>query len=165
MRDYNFLALPVIDDDDVLLGIITVDDIIDVIDEEAEDDYSKLAGISNLDNFDQSPLQAAKKRLPWLIMLLFLGMVTASIMGQFEDTLDAVAILAIFIPLISGTSGNSGTQALAVAIRGLATKDAEDGESKMKLLVRELSTGVIMGILCAIVVTGIVYFSIYIISI
>ncbi|MEE1131928.1 MAG: magnesium transporter [Caryophanon sp.] len=158
MRDYNFLALPVIDEDKTLLGIITVDDIIDVIDEEAEDDYSKLAGISNFDNFEQGPLAAAKKRLPWLVMLLFLGMLTASLMAQFEDTLDAVAILAIFIPLISGTSGNSGTQALAVAIRGLATKDASNDESKMRLLLRELSTGAIMGLLCALVVTGIVYF-------
>lgn len=158
MRDYNFLALPVIDNDDVLLGIITVDDIIDVIDEEAEDDYSKLAGISDFDNFEQGPLAAAKKRLPWLIMLLFLGMLTASLMSRFEATLDAVAMLAIFIPLISGTSGNSGTQALAVAIRGLATKDANNDESKVRLLLRELSTGVIMGLLCAVVVTGIVYF-------
>ena len=158
MRDYNFLALPVIDNDDVLLGIITVDDIIDVIDEEAEDDYSKLAGISDFDNFEQGPLAAAKKRLPWLIMLLFLGMLTASLMSRFEATLDAVAMLAIFIPLISGTSGNSGTQALAVAIRGLATKDANNDESKVRLLLRELSTGIIMGLLCAVVVTGIVYF-------
>lgn len=158
MRDYNFLALPVIDEQKTLLGIITVDDIIDVIDEEAEDDYSKLAGISNFDNFEQGPLAAAKKRLPWLVMLLFLGMLTASLMAQFEDTLDAVAILAIFIPLISGTSGNSGTQALAVAVRGLATKDASNDESKMRLLLRELSTGAIMGLLCALVVTGIVYF-------
>ncbi|MBS7345341.1 MAG: magnesium transporter [Caryophanon sp.] len=157
MRDYNFLALPVIDDDQTLLGIITVDDIIDVIDEEAEDDYSKLAGISDLDNFEQGPLAAAKKRLPWLIILLFLGMLTASLMAQFEHTLDAVAVLAIFIPLISGTSGNSGTQALAVAIRGLATKDAEKSDSKVRLLIRELSTGAIMGVLCALVVTGIVY--------
>ena len=158
MRDYNFLALPVIDDKQELLGIITVDDIIDVIDEEAEDDYSKLAGISDFDHADQGPFTAAKKRLPWLVMLLFLGMITASLMAQFEDTLDAVAILAIFIPLISGTSGNSGTQALAVAIRGLATKEAGDEESKLKLLLRELSTGMVMGVLCAVVVTGIVYF-------
>ncbi len=119
MKDYNFLATPVIDDKGELLGIITVDDIIDVIDEEASEDYSKLAGISDMDKFDVTPFQAARKRLPWLVVLLFLGMLTANLMGQFEDTLDKVALLAVFIPLISGTSGNSGTQALAWRFEGL----------------------------------------------
>lgn len=157
MKDYDFLAVPVIDDAGELVGIITVDDIIDVIEEEASDDYSKLAGISDVDTFDQNPLQAAKKRLPWLITLLFLGMFTANLMGLFEHTLDQVALLAVFIPLIAGTSGNSGTQALAVAIRGLATGDVLE-TSKWKLLLREAGTGLITGIVCAILVTGIVYF-------
>ncbi|WP_249650671.1 CBS domain-containing protein, partial [Lysinibacillus sp. D4A3_S15] len=73
MKDYNFLATPVIDDKGELLGIITVDDIIDVIDEDASEDYSKLAGISDMDKFDVTPLQAARIRLPWLVVLLFLG--------------------------------------------------------------------------------------------
>jgi len=157
MKDYNFLATPVIDDKGELLGIITVDDIIDVIDEEASEDYSKLAGISDMDKFDVTPLQAARKRLPWLVVLLFLGMLTANLMGQFEDTLDKVALLAVFIPLISGTSGNSGTQALAVAIRGIATGDVEE-HSKLKLLLREAGTGLMSGIVCGLIVIGIVYF-------
>lgn len=157
MKDYNFLATPVINDAGVLLGIITVDDIIDVIDEEASEDYSKLAGISDMDKFDINPFQSAAKRLPWLVILLFLGMLTANLMGQFEATLEKVALLAIFIPLIAGTSGNSGTQALAVAIRGIATGDLED-ESKLKLLVRELFTGMIMGVVCGLLIIGIVYF-------
>lgn len=156
MKDYNFLATPVIDETGELLGIITVDDIIDVIDDEASEDYSKLAGISDMDKFDTSPWQAAKKRLPWLVILLFLGMLTANLMGQFEETLDKVALLAVFIPLISGTSGNSGTQALAVAIRGLATGDVEE-HSKLKLLMREAGTGLMTGIVCGIIVIGIVY--------
>ena len=156
MKDYNFLATPVIGDQGELLGIITVDDIIDVIDEEASEDYSKLAGISDMDKFDTNPWQAAKKRLPWLVILLFLGMLTANLMGQFEDTLDKVALLAVFIPLISGTSGNSGTQALAVAIRGIATGDVEE-HSKMKLLLREAGTGILTGIVCGLIVIGIVY--------
>lgn len=156
MKDYNFLATPVIDDDGELLGIITVDDIIDVIDDEASEDYSKLAGISDMDKFDTSSWQAAKKRLPWLVILLFLGMITANLMGQFEETLDKVALLAVFIPLISGTSGNSGTQALAVAIRGLTTGDVEE-HSKIKLLMREAGTGLMTGIVCGIIVVGIVY--------
>ena len=157
MKDYNFLALPVINEAGVLQGIITVDDIIDVIEEEASDDYSKLAGISDMDDIKDGPFKSVKNRLPWLIMLLFLGMLTANLMSRFEQTLDQVALLALFIPLISGTSGNSGTQALAVAVRGIAT--GEIGErSKVKLLFREMLTGLIMGIICAVIVVGIVFF-------
>ena len=156
MKDYNFLAIPVVNEDRELQGIITVDDIIDVIDEEAEDDYSKLAGISDMDDMDAGPLKAAAKRLPWLIILLFLGMFTANLMGLFEATLDKVALLATFIPLISGTSGNSGTQALAVAVRGIAT--GEIGEkSKLRLVMRELCTGLIMGVASGAIVVGIIF--------
>ncbi|MGM0897727.1 MAG: magnesium transporter [Bacillota bacterium] len=157
IKDYDFLALPVVDFQDHLLGIITVDDIIDVLDEEASDDYSKLAAVSDMDTFDRGPLTAAKKRLPWLILLTFLGMLTANLMGMFEATLDQVALLAVFIPLIAGMAGNSGTQALAVAVRGIATGDIEE-QSKMKLLFREAGTGLITGVVCGIVVVGLVYF-------
>lgn len=156
-KDYDFLAFPVVDENQVLQGIITVDDIIDVIDEEASDDYSKLAGISDVDDVDANPFKAARQRLPWLVMLLFLGMITATLMGQFEETLEKVALLALFIPLISGTSGNSGTQALAVVVRGIAT--GEIGEkSKVKMIFREMGTGLITGLVCGLIVVGIVYF-------
>jgi len=158
IKDYDFLAVPVVDFQNHLLGIITVDDILDVIEEEANDDYSKLAAVSEMDTFDKGPLIAAKKRLPWLIVLLFLGMFTANLMGIFEETLDQVAILAVFIPLIAGMAGNSGTQALAVAVRGIATGDIAE-QSKMKLLLREAGTGLITGIVCSVIGVGIVYFS------
>ena len=157
IKDYDFLAVPVVDFENHLLGIITVDDILDVLEEEANDDYSKLAAVSEMDTFDKGPLIAAKKRLPWLIVLLFLGMFTASLMGIFEETLDKVAILAVFIPLIAGMAGNSGTQALAVAVRGIATGDIAE-QSKMKLLMREAGTGLITGIVCAVFSVGIVFF-------
>ncbi len=157
MRDYNFLAVPVVDHQDHLLGIITVDDIIDVIDEEASDDYSKLAGISDVDGADRHPFASAKKRLPWLIILLFLGMLTANLIGRFEETLDQVSILAVFIPLIAGMAGNTGTQALAVAIRRIATGDVLN-ESKIKLIIREAGTGLITGSVCGILIMGIVFF-------
>ncbi|ALC86267.1 magnesium transporter MgtE [Bacillus sp. FJAT-22090] len=157
IKDYDFLAVPVVDFEQHLLGIITVDDVIDVLDEEASDDYSKLAGVSDMDTFDKSPFTAAKKRLPWLIVLLFLGMMTANLMSIFTETLEQVALLAVFIPLIAGTAGNSGTQALAVAIRGIATGDIEE-ESKFKILLREAGTGLITGLLCGLIVVGIVFF-------
>ena len=156
IRDYDFLAVPVIDHNQKLLGIVTVDDIIDVMEEEASDDYSKLAAVSDMDTFDKGPLQAAKKRLPWLVILLFLGILTANVMSIFERTLDQVALLAVFIPLIAGMAGNSGTQALAVAVRGIASGDIEE-ESKLKLLFREAGTGLITGFVCGLLVVGIVF--------
>ncbi|WP_432806338.1 magnesium transporter [Lederbergia citrisecunda] len=156
MRDYDLLALPVVDFQNHLLGIITVDDIIDVIDEEASDDYSKLAGVSDMDTIDKNPFAAAKKRLPWLIILLFLGMFTASLIGRFEDTLSKVPIVAVFIPLIAGMAGNTGTQALAVAVRGIATGELAE-ISKIKLILRESGTGLITGTICGVLVAFIVF--------
>ncbi|WP_077325151.1 magnesium transporter [Virgibacillus siamensis] len=156
IRDYDFLALPVVDFQHHLLGIITVDDILDVMDEEASDDYSKLAGVSDMDRPNDTALLSAKKRLPWLIILLFLGMLTASLIGRFEDALSVAPVLAIFIPLIAGMAGNTGTQALAVAVRGLATGEYGK-QGKLKLIVREALTGLITGTVCGIVITGIIY--------
>ncbi|HZG61458.1 MAG TPA: magnesium transporter [Anoxybacillus sp.] len=156
MSDYDLLAIPVVDSSKHLLGIITVDDIVDVIEEEASDDYSKLAGVTDMDYVDKNPFSAAKKRLPWLVILLFLGMMTASLIGRFEKTIEKVSILAVFIPLIAGMSGNTGTQALAVAVRSLATGDFEQ-EGKWKLIVREAGTGLITGTTCGALITLIVY--------
>lgn len=156
MRDYDFLAVPAVDFQSHLLGIITVDDILDVMDEEASDDYSKLAAVADVQRPDDNPFSAAKKRLPWLIILLFLGMFTASLIGQFEETLEQVAILAIFIPLIAGMAGNTGTQSLAVAVRGLATGDF-GSQGKLKMMAREATTGLITGTTCGIVITLVIY--------
>ncbi|MFZ3577928.1 magnesium transporter [Virgibacillus sp. DJP39] len=156
MRDYDFLAVPVVDFQDHLLGIITVDDILDVMEEEASDDYSKFAAIANVDRPDESAWISAKNRLPWLIILLFLGMLTANLIGRFEATLNEVAMLAIFIPLIAGMAGNTGTQALAVAVRGLATGDYGK-QGKTKLIIREAATGLINGTVCGVVITAVIF--------
>nr|WP_156289004.1 magnesium transporter [Oceanobacillus salinisoli] len=156
-RDYDFLALPVVDFQNHLLGIITVDDILDVMEEEASEDFSKLAGITETEHPNDSAVAAAKKRLPWLIILLFLGIFTASLIGQFEETLNQVAVLAIFIPLIAGMAGNTGTQALAVAIRGLSNGDYEN-EGKIRLIMREATTGLITGTVCGIVIAVVIFF-------
>ena len=156
IRDYNLLAVPVIDVENRLLGIITVDDIIDVMDEEASDDYSKLAGVPDLDRVVKNPVAIAKSRLPWLIILSFLGLLTANLIGRFEETLSQKAILAIFIPLIGGMAGNTGTQALAVVVRGIATGDLEE-ESKWKLVIREGGAGLIIGATCGVVVAATIF--------
>ena len=155
-KDYDFLALPVVDFQQRLLGIITVDDILDVMEEEASEDYSLLAGVSEDERHTDTAFQAARKRLPWLIILLFLGLITASLISQFEETLNEVAVLAIFIPLIAGMAGNTGTQSLAVAVRGLATGDYEK-QGKIKWVLRELGTGLITGMTTGIIIMIVIF--------
>ncbi|MDT3960253.1 magnesium transporter [Staphylococcus kloosii] len=150
MRDYDLIAMPVLDYQDHLLGIITIDDILDVMDEEASEDYSRLAGVSDVDATNDSVLKTATKRLPWLIILTFLGMITASILGSFEDTLSQVALLAAFIPIISGMSGNSGTQSLAVSVRNISTGEIDE-KSKFKIAIREAGSGMLSGFVCALI--------------
>ncbi|WP_423831079.1 magnesium transporter [Staphylococcus pseudintermedius] len=149
MRDYDFIAMPVVDYQNHLLGIITIDDIVDVMDEEASEDYSRLAGVSDIDSTDDTIFQTALKRLPWLLILTVLGMITASILGSFEETLEKVALLVAFIPIISGMSGNSGTQSLAVSVRNISTGDIKE-KSKIKLALRESGSGFLTGITCAV---------------
>ncbi|MGX7148256.1 magnesium transporter [Enterococcus ureasiticus] len=143
IRDYDFLALPVTDYDDHLLGIVTVDDIIDVIDDEAASDYSGLAGV-NIEEVSENPIKAASKRLPWLITLLFLGMSTATLISHYEELVSEASILAVFISLITGTAGNAGTQSLAVAVRRLAISDEKDNNFG-RLIISEVLTGLVTG--------------------
>lgn len=150
IRDYDFIAVPVVDYQNHLLGIITIDDILDVMDEEASEDYSRLAGVSDIDSTSDSVIKTSSKRLPWLIVLTFLGMITATILGSFEDTLSQVALLAAFIPIISGMSGNSGTQSLAVSVRNISTGEINE-QSKFKIALREAGSGFLSGLVCSVV--------------
>lgn len=152
-RDYDLLALPVISHDNLMLGIVTVDDIIDVIDDEAQSDYSGLAGV-NTENVNQSPIQSAAKRLPWLVALLFLGMGTASLIDHFDGLVSQASVLAIFISLITGTAGNAGTQSLAVSVRRISIND-EENKSFFALIMTEIATGLVTG-----AVTGLTIFTV-----
>lgn len=153
-RDYDFLALPVTDYEDHLLGIVTVDDIIDVIDDEAASDYSGLAGV-NVEEVSENPIKASSRRLPWLITLLFLGMATASLISHYEELVSEASILAVFISLITGTAGNAGTQSLAVAVRRLAINDDKEN-SFMKTVVGEVLTGLFTGAITGLTIFAIV---------
>ncbi|MCT4396542.1 magnesium transporter [Periweissella beninensis] len=141
MRDYDFLALPVTDVFNHMIGIITIDDIVDVMDEEAISDYSGLAGV-NVDQGKINPFLAAAKRLPWLITLLFLGMSTASLISHYETLVAKASVLAVFISLITGTAGNAGTQSLAVAVRGIAL---DEEKSMLKMIFTEILIGLLIG--------------------
>ena len=149
-RDYDVLALPVIDENNVLLGIITVDDIIDVIDEEAVSDFSGLAGV-DVEEQSENPFVAASKRLPWLITLLFLGMGTSSLISQYEGLIADASILSVFVTLITGTSGNAGTQSLAVAVRKIGLSDNEE-KNLLRTILSEVATGFISGLVTGVTI-------------
>ncbi|GEN46221.1 magnesium transporter [Alkalibacillus haloalkaliphilus] len=145
IQKYDFLAVPVITDDNKLVGIITVDDILDVIEEEATEDFGEISAVRGATGTDVTAWDAAKKRAPWIIMLMFLGLITAEVIGQFEETLEAIVILAAFIPLIMDSAGNTGTQSLAVMVRNLAI-GTFDKRNVWRVLRREFFTGVMIGL-------------------
>jgi magnesium transporter len=148
-KDYDFTSLPVVDKLNRMLGIITIDDIVDVIEEEASEDYSKFAGISDveIDNENETIWMSAKKRLPWLLILSVLGFATSTIIAQFEESLAVVPSIALFMPMILGMAGNTGTQSLAVTVRGLNNSEFDSKTDIRKHLVREVGTGLLNGLI------------------
>lgn len=154
LRDYNFLALPVVDFEGHLVGVITVDDVVDLVDHLAATRYGRLAAVGDVELTD-GPVVSAVKRLPWLILPLFLGILTAALIGRFEGILAQVAILAAFIPIVSGTTGNSGTQSLAVMVRGIATGKLKRISLKRYFL-KEAITSFIISVACGVALAAIV---------
>ncbi len=122
LQTYDLIALPVVRQDNRLVGIITVDDVMDIVELENAEDFQAFAGISTTtieETDEMTPFMAAKQRSPWIVLLLFLSMITGSLIGFFESTLASVVSLAAFIPLIMGAAGNVGTQSLAVSLRNM----------------------------------------------
>lgn len=149
MKTYDFMLLPVVDHDDKLLGVVSFDDIADVINEESDEDYSRLAGLTdvNLEEGGETVFDSIRKRMPWLVALLFINMITSGIVAGFENVLSLIPILAMFMPLILNMAGNSGTQSLGVIIRLFATNQLENKSDIRKHLFRELLTGLVNGVL------------------
>ncbi|WP_071396463.1 magnesium transporter [Bacillus tuaregi] len=153
---YDFLAIPVVNEKDVLMGIITVDDIIDVVIREANEDIEKLSASGKAIDFDTKAFVAAYRRLPWLVLLLFIGLISGSIISGYESTLQQVVALTYFMPMISGMTGNTGTQSLAVVVRGLAVNDL-DKKAIFNLIMRESGVGIIIGVTCGLLISIIAY--------
>lgn len=153
---HDFVSIPVVMEDDTLVGVITVDDVLDIIVREADEDIGMLLASGRDINFTTPPFIAAYRRLPWLILLLFIGLVSGSIISRFEATLEAVVALAFFMPMIAGMTGNTGTQSLAIVVRGFVSEDL-DAKKTIKLIFRELFVGIIIGVTCAIVISIIAY--------
>lgn len=145
VAQYNYLAVPVIDADNHLLGIVTVDDVVDVIREEATEDFLQMAGAGkDREILLKSSWENAKARLPWLFASWIGGIIAASIIGKFEYMLESIIALAAFIPVIIGMGGNIGTQSSTIIVRGMATGRIELG-NELKIVLKELRVGLILG--------------------
>lgn len=143
---YNYLAVPVIDVDNKILGIVTVDDVVDVIREEATEDFLQMAGVGkDREILLKSSWDNAKSRLPWLFTSWMGGIAAAMIIGVFDSALESMVALAAFIPVVIGMGGNIGTQSSTIVVRGLATGRVEVGNTFM-VIFKEIKVGLILGI-------------------
>ena len=158
IQRYDFLAVPVVDTEQRLVGIVTVDDVIDVLEEEATEDIYALGGVqSGGDNYFQANLLVvARKRVVWLSVLLLTNTVTTWVISRQQAILEQVVILAAFIPLLIGTGGNVGAQSSTVVIRGLNTNEL-DTKGSNRVIRREAIAGAFLGIMLGVVVTGWAY--------
>lgn len=157
MQKYDLEAIPVVDDNQILLGRITIDDIVDVMKEEAEKDYQLAAGITADVEADDNIWELTKARLPWLLIGMFGGIGAASIISGFNDAMLKFPALLMFIPLIQATAGNVGVQSSAIVVQGLAN-DSIDG-SVLSRLFKEFLLGLVNGLAIACIVLPISHFA------
>ena len=154
VASYNLLAVPVVDEENKLVGVITVDDVIDVIKDEATEDLFRLAGVSGDERVGTPALESLRKRLPWLGVNLVTAFVAASVVALFEGTISQVTALAVFMPIVAGMGGNAATQTLTVIVRGIALGELSWGNAK-KALAKEavigLGSGITLGLVAAAV--------------
>jgi magnesium transporter len=150
VASYNLLAIPVVDEENKLVGVITVDDVIDVIKDEATEDVYRLAGVTGDDRVFTSASDSLRKRLPWLIVNLATAFLAASVVALFSGTIDKVVALAIFMPVVAGMGGNAATQTLTVIVRGIALGELTWSNSR-KALFKEAAVGAGNGMACGLV--------------
>jgi magnesium transporter len=150
VASYNLLAIPVVDEENKLVGVITVDDVIDVIKDEATEDVYRLAGVAGDDRVFTPALESLRKRLPWLVINLGTAFLAASVVGIFESTIGVVTALAVFMPVVAGMGGNAATQTLTVIVRGIALGELTWGNSR-KALFKESLVGLGNGVACGLI--------------
>ena len=149
IKDYAEDSLPVLNGKRELIGILTAQDVIEAVDDEMGEDYAKLAGLTAEEDLKETTLESMKKRMPWLIVLLFLGMGVSTVVGAFEGVVAALPIVICFQSLILDMAGNVGTQSLAVTIRVLMDEDLA-GKDKLSLVVKEMKVGFSNGLLLGV---------------
>jgi magnesium transporter len=153
VASYNLLAIPVVDEENKLVGVVTVDDVIDVIKDEATEDIYRLAGVSGDERVFTPPMESLRLRLPWLVVNLATAFLAAAVVGLFENTIAQVTAVAIFMPIVAGMGGNAATQTLTVIVRGLALGELTWVNAR-KALVKEMSVGFANGISTGVIAAG-----------
>lgn len=152
MKKYDLVALPVVDDHNRLLGRITIDDVVDLMEEEAEKDYQLASGISDDVESDDALWDITRARLPWLLIGLFGGLAGAYVIGIFD--IERFPSMALFIPLIAAMGGNVGVQSAAIVVQGLATGKSPTDSRLLPRLLKELSVALLNGAICSLVILG-----------
>jgi magnesium transporter len=155
VANYNLLGVPVVDDENKLVGVVTVDDVIDVIREEATEDIYALAGVRSDEHALTTPARSVRLRLPWLLVNLATAVLASSVVHLFEGTIAKVVVLATLMPIVAGMGGNAATQTLAVIVRGLALGEVTWDNGK-RVLVKEFLVGLANGLVNGVVAAAIV---------
>ncbi len=146
-RQYGLVSAPVVDEGGRLVGVITVDDVVDIVSEEAEEDIMKLAGVQETDIYS-AMLDTAKSRFPWLVVNLVTAIFASVVIGMFEVTISQIVALAVLMPIVASMGGNAGTQTLTVTVRAIAVKDLTDANAA-RFVGKELLVGAVNGLLFA----------------
>ncbi|MFT4151293.1 MAG: magnesium transporter [Paracoccaceae bacterium] len=147
-NQYHLISCPVVDETGRLVGVITIDDAMNVLDEEHEEDMLRLAGVGDESSVSDNSLQTARQRIPWLVVNLFTASISAFVISRFEGVISSLVTLASLMPIVASTGGIAGTQSLAVAVRSLATRDLTSANAR-RVIVRELGAGLLNGLVLA----------------
>lgn len=151
---YGFMLMPVIDDDNHMIGVITVDDILEIMIEETTEDIHRMAGINKEEKVDGSIGDSIKSRLPWLVVNLLTALLASSVIDLFSDTISKIVALSAVMTIISGMGGNAGTQTLTIIVRGLSLGEV-DKENGFRILIKEVAVGLVTGTVIGIFVAAI----------
>ncbi len=158
-NQYHLISAPVIDENERLVGVITIDDAMTVLDEEAEEDILRLAGVGGDESVSDRTLETVRQRFPWLAVNLVTAVLASLVIAQFEEILAQIVALAVLMPIVASMGGNAGTQSLTVAVRAIATKDLT-GANLWRVVRREAVAGLINGAIFAVVmgIVGVIWF-------
>jgi len=152
IKDYSETSIPVLNKNREIVGVLTTDSLIEATTDEFEEDYAKFGGLTEEEDIDESVFSSIKKRIPWLVVLLFLGLLVSSVIGIFENVIKTIPIIVFFQSMILGMAGNVGTQSLAVTIRNISNESlAEDKKKQLRSIFKELRIGFINGLIIGIV--------------
>jgi magnesium transporter len=149
-EQYDLLSAAVVDENERLVGVLTIDDVVDVIQEEAEEDLMRMGGVGD-EELSDTILRTSRSRVPWLIVNLGTAYLAASVIGLFDATIQKVVALAVLMPIVAGMGGNAATQTMTVAVRALATRDL-DIYNAGRIIRRELVVGLVNGLVFAVLI-------------